>query len=310
MPVNRPTTLDEPGPSVLGRERKRRKFMDRQTKGGLSLSAPATLYVLVLILAPMGLTLVYSFWSQPFLHIVHNFTLLNYSRILSDPIYLALIIRSLVIAGTATMATVILAYPIAYFIAFRGGSHKALLLLLVTVPFWTSYLLRVFSWKIILGYHGVLNSALNWLGIIDEPITALMYNANAVVITLIHAWAPFAILPIFVSLEKIDRSLLEAATDLGDGPLRRFFRVTLPLSMPGVIGASLLVFMPTIGDYITPALVGGDDGMMVANLIEAQFGIMNDWPMGAALAIATMICAVVVALGWVAILRLATRRIR
>ena len=133
--------------------------------------------------------------------------------------------------------TVVLAYPIAYYISFHGGRHKGLWLFLITIPFWTSYLLRVMSWKVILGYNGVLNSSLMGLGVIDEPSTALLYNTSAVIITLTHAWAAFAILPIFVSLEKIDRTLIEAATDLGDGPIRRFLRVTLPLSLPGVISA-------------------------------------------------------------------------
>ena len=141
-----------------------------------------------------------------------------------------------------------LAYPMAYFISFHGGNRKALWLFLVTIPFWTSYLLRVFLWKVILGYNGVLNSALDWLRVIEEPLTFILYNANAVIITLTHAWAPFAILPIYVALEKIDRSYLEAARDLGDGPLKSFLRITLPLSMTRVVGAPLIIFIPTIGD--------------------------------------------------------------
>ena len=145
-----------------------------------------------------------------------------------------------------------LAYPIAYFISFHGGRHKSLWLFLITIPFWTSYLLRVMSWKVILGYNGVLNSGLMGLGIIDEPSTALLYNSSAVIITLTHAWAAFAILPIFVSLEKVDRTLVEAATDLGDGPLRSLPAGDLPLSAPGVISALLIVMIPTVGDYVTP----------------------------------------------------------
>ena len=159
---------------------------------------------------------------------------------------------------------------------------------MITIPFWTSYLLRVFLWKVILGYNGVLNSALTGLGIIDEPLTFLLYNINAVIITLAHAWAPFAILPIFVALEKIDRSLLEAAEDLGDGPVRRFFRVTLPLAMPGVIASILIVLIPTVGDFITPRLVGGTDGLMIANMIQIQFGKANNAPLGAALAVSSL----------------------
>ncbi|MEM6679117.1 MAG: ABC transporter permease, partial [Pseudomonadota bacterium] len=173
-------------------------------------------------------------------------------------------------------------------VAFHVKRHKTLWLILMTLPFWTSYLLRVFAWKIVLGFNGMINASLTGIGIIDQPLEFLLYSPTAVVITLTHAWAAFAILPIYVSLEKIDRSLLEAATDLGDGPWTRFFRITLPLSMPGVIAAMLLIFIPTVGDYVTPALLGGPDGMMIGNLIQLQFGAANNWPMGSALAIVMM----------------------
>ena len=161
----------------------------------------------------------------------------------------------------------------------------------------------MFLWKVILGYNGVLNSTLEWLGLIEEPLTFILYNVNAVVITLTHAWAPFAILPIFVALEKIDRSLLESATDLGDSPLRRFLHVTLPLSMPGVVAAALIIFIPTIGDYVTPRLVGGKDGLMIANMIQVQFSKANNAPLGAALAVSAMGIVSMVALLFVALNR-------
>jgi spermidine/putrescine transport system permease protein len=162
-------------------------------------------------------------------------------------------------------------------------------IILITVPFWTSYLLRVFAWKVILGYNGVINSGLISLGLIDEPLGFILYNPSSVVITLTHAWLAFAILPIFVSLEKIDRSLLEAATDLGDGPVARFLRITLPLSLPGVIAASLLIFIPTVGDYVTPNLVGGTSGIMIGNVIQTLFGKANNWPLGAAVSLIMML---------------------
>ncbi|MEL6690204.1 MAG: ABC transporter permease, partial [Pseudomonadota bacterium] len=168
-----------------------------------------------------------------------------------------------------------------------------------TIPFWTSYLIRVFLWKVILGFNGVLNSGLSGLGLIDEPLTFILYNANAVVITLAHAFAPFAILPIFVALERIDRSLLEAGRDLGETKLMTFWRVTLPLAMPGVVAAVLIVFIPTIGDYVTPRLVGGPNGLMIANMIQTQFLKLNNAPMGAALAVIAMISVSVIALGFV-----------
>jgi spermidine/putrescine transport system permease protein len=256
---------------------------------GFALVSPTFLYALVLLVVPIMVVVAHSFWTQDYLTIDRTFTLENYRVALTEPIYRDLLMRSLAISLSVSVATVVLAFPIAYFISFHGGRHKGLWLFLITIPFWTSYLLRVMSWKVILGYNGVLNSALMGIGVIDEPSTALLYNSTAVVITLTHAWAVFAILPIFVSLEKIDRTLLEAATDLGDGPFRRFLRVTLPLSLPGLTAALLIVMIPTVGDFVTPRLVGGKDGVMIANAIQAQFGKAANWPLGAALSITTML---------------------
>ena len=154
----------------------------------------------------------------------------------------------------------------------------------------------MFLWKVILGYNGVLNSLFLWLELITEPLTVILYNVNAVIIALTHGWAPFAILPIFVSLEKIDRSLLEASRDLGDGPFHQFFRVVLPLSIPGVIAASLIVFIPTIGEFITPKLVGGTDGLMIANIIQVQFSKANNAPLGAALSVTSLMIVTLISL--------------
>ena len=260
-------------------------------------------YSLLLLAAPLLLIFLLGFWTQDYLVLDRSFKLDNYIEAWSHPLYRVLMLRSLGISAVVTLATVLLAYPMAYFISFYGGNHKALWLFLVTIPFWTSYLLRVFLWKVILGYNGVLNSTLEWLGLIEEPLTIILYNVNAVVITLTHAWAPFAILPIFVALEKIDRSLLESATDLGDSPLRRFLHVTLPLSMPGVVAAALIIFIPTIGDYVTPRLVGGKDGLMIANMIQVQFSKANNAPLGAALAVSAMGIVSMVALLFVALNR-------
>jgi len=207
------------------------------------------------------------------------------------------------------MITVLFSYPMAYYVAFHVHRRKLVWIILMTLPFWTSYLLRVFAWKVILGYNGAINSGLKSLGLIEQPLEFLLYSPTAIVITLAHAWAAFAILPIYVSLEKIDRSLLEAAADLGDGPVARFLRVTLPLSLPGVIAASLLIFIPTVGDYITPTLVGGPDGIMIANLIQVQFGRVNNWPMGATLAILMMIVVGLISVTYIWLSRKATERI-
>lgn len=257
----------------------------------------------------MGILVVYSFWTQTYVDIDRTFTLANYIEAFQDPLVQHLLIRSVTIAGLVTIVTVVLAYPIAYFIALRT-TKPTLWLLLITIPFWSSYLLRVFSWKLILGFNGVLNSALLSLGIINEPLTFLLYNEFAVVLTLAHAWAPFAILPIYVSLQKIDANLLEAATDLGSNALEGFLRVTLPLTIPGIIAASLIIFIPTVGDYVTPALVGGSDGKMIANLIQVQFGAANNWPLGATLSLLSMMAVGFVALLAVMALKSAGRVMR
>ena len=237
-----------------------------------------------------------SFWTQHVFEFDTTFSLTNYDEIVDKPMYRVLLTRSLAISGACTVATVLLAYPMAYYVAFHVHRHKMVWIVLMTLPFWSSYLLRVFAWKIILGYKGAINASFMGLGWLEKPLEFLLYSPTAVVITLTHAWAAFAILPIYVSLEKIDRSLLEAATDLGDGPIKRFIGVTLPLSLPGVIAASLLIFIPTVGDFVTPALVGGPDGAMIANLIQVQFARVNNWPMGAALSLSMMVIIAVISL--------------
>ena len=202
------------------------------------------------------------------------------------------------------LVMLVLAYPIAYFVSFHvRPERKSLWLFLITIPFWTSYLIRVFLWKVILGYNGVINSGLKSLGIIEQPLSFLLYNVNSIVLTLAHAYAPFAILPIFIALEKIDRSLLEAGRDLGESRAMTFWRVTLPLAMPGVVAASLIVFIPTIGDYVTPTLIGGGKIPMVANMIQAQMLDLDNRPMGSALAVTAMLIVAIFSLIFVALNR-------
>jgi len=276
---------------------------------GILLISPTALFMACLLGGPLLLLVLFSFWTQEGLEITAAWTLANYQDVLSRESYLILFGRSLLISGIVTLVTVGLAYPMAYFVAFHVTGNKVVWIILMTLPFWTSYLLRVFAWRIILGFNGVINSGLMQLGLISEPLDFLLYNQTAVVLTLAHAWAAFAILPIYVSLEKIDRTLLEAATDLGDGPFERFLRVTLPLSMPGVIAASLLIFIPTVGDYVTPALVGGPTGNMIANAIQNLFLRANNWPLGSALAIAAALGVSAVSVLFVVLMRAATQRL-
>jgi spermidine/putrescine transport system permease protein len=276
---------------------------------GYTLLSPTLLVMLFSMCVPFALMVLMSFWSQIGYDFDTAFTLKNYDKVFGEPVYAKLLVRSLLISATCTFATVIISYPMAYYVAFHVHRHKMIWIILMTLPFWTSYLLRIFTWKVILGFNGAINSGLIGMGLIDKPLEFLLYNPTAIVITLTHAWAAFAILPIYVSLEKIDRSLLEAATDLGDGPVARFLRVTLPLSLPGVIAATVLIFVPTVGDYVTPALVGGPDGVMLANLIQAHFGIINNWPGGAALAIVMMAVVGIIAMLYIWMTRLVVRNI-
>ena len=291
------------------RARLRALFLRSEAIRGYTLLSPTLLVMAFSMGVPLAIMVVMSFWTQHGFEFDTTFTLANYGEVVDRPIYEKLMLRSLWISGACTAATVLLSYPMAYYVAFHVHRRKLIWIILMTLPFWTSYLLRVFTWKIILGFNGVINSGLKGLGLIDQPLEFLLYSPAAVVITLTHAWAAFAILPIYVSLEKIDRSLLEAATDLGDGPVARFLRVTLPLSLPGVIAATVLIFVPTVGDYVTPALVGGPDGLMLANIIQAHFGNVNNWPMGSALAITMMIVIGLISLVYFWLARKATGRI-
>ena len=264
---------------------------------GLLLISPPFFYALLLMAFPLGAIILFSFWTQNFMDVDTTFTLNNYRQIIDQPIYGALLQRSLFVSAVVTVVTVLLAFPIAYFVSFHvRPDRKSLWLFLITIPFWTSYLIRVFLWKVILGYNGVINTGLLNIGLIDEPLTFILYNINAVIITLAHAFAPFAILPIFVALEKIDRSLLEASRDLGENKVMTFFRVALPLAMPGVVAAVLIVFIPTIGDYVTPELMGGAGGKLIANMIQTQFLALNNAPLGAALAVVAMLSVTAISL--------------
>ena len=269
--------------------RLRRRFLASEALRGFSLLSPTLLAMVFGLAMPLLVLFTLSFWLQDYVDFIKTFSWKNYADFFDKPIYGMILFKSIKISGMVTLATVLLAYPMAYFIAFRIKTNKLVWLILITVPFWTSYLLRVFAWKLMLGYNGVVNSGLKSIGLISEPLEFLLYNPTAVTITLAHAWAAFAILPIYVSLEKIDRSLLEAARDLGENAFMTFVRVTLPLSLPGVIAASLLVFIPTVGDYVTPSLVGGPSGIMIGNIIQSMFGKAFNWPLGAAISVMVML---------------------
>ena len=274
-------------------------FLRHEWPRGYALLSPTLTVMLCALALPIVTLVVHSFWTQDYIHIDKDATLRNYETFFGKWAYIGLLLRSIRVSATVTLITVLLAYPVAYFLAFRVRRNIMTWLILINLPFWTSYLLRVLAWKIMLGNNGVINATLLDLGFVQAPLEYLLYSRFAVVLTLVHAWAAFAILPIYLSLSKIDRSLLEAAADLGEGPVRTFLRVTLPLSMPGVVAAAVIQFIPTVGDYVTPMMVGGPKGMMFGQIIAAQFGEANNWPLGSALTIIMMLTITLIVLTFI-----------
>lgn len=271
------------------------RFWGPEAASGLMLISPTAIFAILLLAAPLATTLLYSVFTDGYLTIEPIFTLENYTKAWSSPVMQSVMARSVIVAMLVTAATVILAYPVAYFVSFNvSADRKSLWLFLITIPFWTSYVIRVFMWNVMLGRTGVINSALVGSGLLDQPLD-LSFSVQSMVITLAHAYAPFAILPIFVALEKIDRSLLEAGQDLGETRWTTFLRVTLPLSMPGVVAAVLIVFIPVIGDYVTPELVGGGKYPLIANMIETQMLKADNKPLGSAIAASAMLIVGLVA---------------
>src|SRR4051794_9838814 len=262
-------------------------------KRRLDLTTPALLglpvaWLAVFFLVPIAIVAAYSFDVYSLDPGPHSFTLAAWRAFLHSSVYLALFWKSVKMSLTVSAIIVVLAYPLAYYLALSGTKRKYILLLILIAPFLTSYLLRVLAWKVILGNQGVINSFFFWTGLrsADHPISQLLYSRFAVMLVLAYIWLPFVALPIFVSLESLDRHLLEAASDLGSRRLGAFARITLPLSMPGVIAAFLFVFIPTVGEFVTPSLVGGTSGYMYGNQISDLFSTgFPDWRTGSVLAL-------------------------
>ncbi|HEX6387156.1 MAG TPA: ABC transporter permease [Anaerolineae bacterium] len=253
------------------------------------LAGPPALYLLLLFLLPLAIMAVFSFRAGTIGEARHVFTLENYRDFLERASFHRLLWTSALIALTIAVTSVILAYPLAYYLVFRAGAKRLTLLTLLIIPTWTSYLLRVFAWRLILGSTGLLNTFLLWLGLIEEAAPILLYSRSAVVITLIYVWVPFVALPIFAALERVDIALLEAAADLGSRPWQTFLRITLPLSLPGVVAGFFFALIPTLGEYVTPLLVGGGQGAMYGNLIQDQFVRALNWPMGSVMSLAMLL---------------------
>ncbi|MCS6954294.1 MAG: ABC transporter permease [Bryobacterales bacterium] len=258
--------------------------------------APAALVMVVLILAPLGVVVCYSFLTRgAYGGVEWLATLDNYRRLL-DPLYLEIFLRSVAVAGTTTALCLILAFPLAWFLS-RAGRRKHLYLQLVLLPFWTSFLVRLYAWMFLLRDTGLINTILLAAGWIREPLP-LLYNHVAVVLGLVYGYLPFAVLPLYATLERLDRTLLEAAADLGARPLGTLRHVILPLAAPGIRAAALLVFIPCLGTYLVPDLLGGSKTILVGTLIQNQFTTARDWPFGAAVSLTLMVFTVVAVLIW------------
>ena len=240
-------------------------------------------------LAPLAILLAHAFWSVDYLTIDHHPTLVNFRRFATSSLYPKVFLRTIEMATAVTITDIVLAFPLAYFLAKTVKRNKELLLVLVVFPLWSSYLVRVFAWKTMLGTNGILNAFLLWTGLIDAPIRVFLYSKWAMYIAFVHIWMPFMILPLYSMLERIPDSLIEASSDLGAGGLTTFRRVIAPLSMPGVLAGSLAVFSLTMGDYITPTLLGGPGDQMIARIIADQFGVAFNWPLGAMLIIPVLV---------------------
>jgi len=220
-----------------------------------------------------------------------SITFANYRFILDDALYLVSYLASIKVAAVATLLCLLVGYPIAYAIARAKGRLQVVLLLLVILPFWTSFLLRVYAWKLLLQGGGLLNGALLALGVIDAPLN-LLYSQGAVYVGIVYSYLPFMVLPLYAALARLDHSLVEAALDLGCRPWQAFARVTLPLSLPGIIAGSLLVFIPAVGEFVIPELLGGPDSIMIGRVLWNEFFANRDWPLASAVAIAMLLILV------------------
>ncbi|HEX5434129.1 MAG TPA: ABC transporter permease [Candidatus Angelobacter sp.] len=255
---------------------------------------PAWLWMALLFAAPFVIIIAYSFLTRGvYGGVEHPWTAESYQR-LADPLYLEVFLRSFVMAVAATVLCLLFAFPAALFIA-RAPRHKNLYLQLVILPLWTSFLVRTYAWMFLLRDTGLINTALLKIGLIHAPLP-LLYNDGAVLLGLVYGYLPFMVLPIYATLERLDPSLPEAAADLGARPLTTVFTVLVPLSRPGIIAGAVLVFIPCLGAYLTPDLLGGGRTVMVGNLVENQFTNARDWPFGSAVSILLM--ALVTLLLW------------
>lgn len=256
-------------------------------------TAPPLVWVTIFLIVPYALMFCYSFWSvSSGQSIVHSWNLQNYHELLRKPVYWETLLRSIWIAARVTLFSLALGYPLAYFLSFCAGRRKDLLYQLVIIPLWVSYLVRAYAWKTILGSDGVLNTLLQYVHLTSHPLEFLLYSPFAVVLTLTHIYTPFTILPVYAALEHIPRNLVEASTDLGATPTQTFWKVILPLSIPGVVAGATFAFVLSLGDFLAPLLLGGPSGIMISNVVVSLFGAAYNWPLGAAISLSMLVIVV------------------
>jgi spermidine/putrescine transport system permease protein len=251
----------------------------------LSMLGPTSLWMLFFIVIPILMFVLYSFWVVRNQMIIREFSLKNYIRFFTNPLYPALLMRSLIIAFGVTITSLVFGYPLALKIYRSKGRIKAILYMLILIPLMTSYIVRIYTMRLVLGSNGVINNLLLFLRLIDKPLQILLFNRFAIFLTLCVILSPFMVMPIFTSLEKIPKSYIEAARDLGSNELQTFWRVIFPNSLPGVIAGSMFIFVLSLGDFLTPLLVGGKQGTTLSKVIQVNFGFAYDWPLGAALSV-------------------------
>jgi spermidine/putrescine transport system permease protein len=258
-----------------------------------AVTLPPLLWVTVFLLLPYSLMFCYSFWSvSESQTIVHSWNFSNYARLLQVDVYWQTLLRSMWIAARVTIFSLVLGYPLAYFLSFYAGRKKDLLYQLVIIPLWVSYLVRAYAWKTILGSEGVLNTLLQYVHLTKHPLEFLLYSPFAVVLTLTHIYTPFTFLPIYAALENIPRNLVEASHDLGATPGQTFRKVIFPLSIPGVVAGATFAFVLSLGDFLAPLLLGGPSGIMISNIVVSLFGAAYNWPLGAAISFCMLLLVV------------------
>jgi len=258
-----------------------------------AVAAPPLVWVAGFLLLPYALLFAYSFWTvSPLRAIIHEWNLGSYRELLHNSLYVEVLFRSMRIAASVTLLALLLGYPLAYYLSFCASGKKDLLYQMVIIPLWVSYLVRAYAWRTILGSDGVLNTLLQYLRLTRHPMEFLLYSPFAVVLTLTHIYTPFTFLPIYASLEHIPRSLVEASQDLGASPAKTFWRVVLPLSLPGVLAGATFAFVLSLGDFLSPLLVGGPSGIMISNIVVSLFGAAYNWPLGAAISLCMLLLVV------------------